>query len=248
MSREHFYITLEQAQDIATHVRHFVFTRSDRKAFQFIPGQFITLHIPHQAQSGKILRRSYSLANSPSENSRIELAASYISGGIASELLFQLKSGDQLEATGPFGRLILTSNMPKRLILVATGTGITPYRSMLPELENYLEKNDDFELLLLFGVRQPQDLLYRDEFIRLTQKYNRFEFRAYYSRVYPNDPAVHEYSGYVLEAFGNLTLNPITDVVYLCGNPNMVDQVFSLLTERGFTSGSIRREKYISSN
>ena len=45
-----------------------------------------------------------------------------------------------------------------------------------------------------------------------------------------------------------LDLNPETDVVYICGNPNMIDQSFEMLTNAGFDIKSVRREKYISSN
>jgi NAD(P)H-flavin reductase len=48
--------------------------------------------------------------------------------------------------------------------------------------------------------------------------------------------------------FGSLDLSPTTDVVYLCGNPNMIDEAFQLLVDAGFPIPQIRREKYISSH
>ncbi len=244
MSRERFSITLNWSKNIAAQVKHFSFTRADHKAFCFIPGQFITLHISH---ADKVLRRSYSIANSPDGSAKIEFAASYVSGGIASDLLFNLKPGDQLEATGPFGRLILLEPYPKRIILVATGTGVTPYRSMLPDLEKYLIQATDRQLVLLLGVREAKDLLYRDEFVTYLERHPRFHFRVYYSRLLPEQPLSYEYRGYLLDAFRDIHPDINTDIVYLCGNPNMVDQVFSLLMTRGFTTQAIRREKYISS-
>jgi ferredoxin-NADP reductase len=247
MTRKEFILILEQSEQIAPAVKHFTFRREDRQTFHFIPGQFITLHIPTPT---KVLRRSYSIANSTHEPSdKIEFAASYIPAGIASDLLFTMQEGGQVAATGPFGRLILRDEQPSRYILVATGTGITPYRTMLSELAQRFQHWPCFKVILLFGVRKPEDLLYRHEFSTFMEKNPWFEFRAYYSRVQPEMRLSYEYEGYVLKAFNDIQPNAKHDVAYLCGNPNMVDEVFSLLVNSyGFPSEIIRREKYISSN
>ncbi|KAF5281507.1 hypothetical protein FQR65_LT14655 [Abscondita terminalis] len=230
MSRKEFHLILETSEQIAPDVKHFTFRYEEGESFEFIPGQFITLHIP---TAEKVLRRSYSIANKTHQaTNKIEFAASYVPAGTASELLFTLKPGDRLAATGPFGRLILREETPERYILVATGTGVTPYRTMLAELE-----------------QRPEDLLYRDEFIEFAEKNQWFEFHAYYSRVKLQTALNFEHTGYVLNAFTKIKPNPDQDIVYLCGNPNMVDEVFTLLVKSyAFPTEIIRREKYISSN
>ncbi|MES2141353.1 MAG: ferredoxin--NADP reductase [Pseudomonadota bacterium] len=247
MIKKEFILILEGSQQIAPSVKHFTFRREDGEACSFIPGQFITLHIP---TSEKVLRRSYSIANSTHEASvKIEFAASYVPEGTASDLLFTMQLGDKVTATGPFGRLTLRDERPGRYIFVATGTGVTPYRTMLSELAHRFKQNPCFKVILLFGVRGPGDLLYRDEFVSFAEKNPWFEFRAYYSRVQPETRLFYENEGYVLAAFSLIDPDPKQDIVYLCGNPNMVDDVFSLLTNSyGFPSEIIRREKYISSN
>lgn len=247
MSRKEFHLILEASEQIAPNVKHFTFRYEEGESFAFIPGQFITLHIPTPE---KVLRRSYSIANKTHKASnKLEFAASYVPEGVASDLLFTLKIGDKVTATGPFGRLILRDELPERYILVATGTGITPYRTMLAELEHRFKQHPCFKVVLLFGVRRPEDLLYRDEFTAFAEKNSWFEFRVYYSRVKPEGALRYEYSGYVLNAFNEIEPNPKQDVVYLCGNPNMVDEVFSLLVNSyTFSTEIIRREKYISSN
>lgn len=247
MSRKEFHLILETSEQIAPDVKHFTFRYEEGGSFEFIPGQFITLHIP---TAEKILRRSYSIANKAHHaNNKIEFAASYVPAGIASELLFTLKPGDKVTATGPFGRLILREEMPERYILVATGTGVTPYRTMLAELEQRFKLRPCFKVILLFGVRRPEDLLYREEFLEFAEKNPWFEFYAYYSRVNPKTALNFEHTGYVLNAFSEINPNPKQDIVYLCGNPNMVDAVFTLLVKSyNFPTEIIRREKYISSN
>ena len=247
MTRKEFILILEGSQEIAPSVKHFTFRREDGESCGFIPGQFITLHIP---TAEKVLRRSYSIANSSHEPSdKIEFAASYVPEGTASDLLFTMQIGDKVTATGPFGRLTLRDEQPGRYIFVATGTGVTPYRTMLSELAHRFKQHPCFKVVLLFGVRKPEDLLYRDEFTAFAEKNPWFEFRAYYSRILPEPRLPYEYEGYVLNAFSEIEPNPKQDIAYLCGNPNMVDEVFLLLANKySFPSELIRREKYISSN
>ena len=168
MQRKHFPIVLNWTKYIAPSVLHLNFHIEGETNFQFVPGQFITLLIDRPE---KQLRRSYSIANTYHDGSNtIEFAASYVDGGIASELLFNLKPGEKLTASGPFGRLILRDELPKRYIFVATGTGVTPYRAMLAEIAQRLEQQTQLEVVLLFGVRKPEDLLYGDEFAAFAEK------------------------------------------------------------------------------
>jgi ferredoxin-NADP reductase len=238
-----FTITLKHAEMIAPKVRHLVFTRDDGAPFTFIPGQFITIHFEHE---GKILKRSYSLANDPLKGDFIEFAAGYFPGGPGTELLFHLQAGEQLTSSGPFGKLILRNEKPKRYILVATSTGVTPFRTMLSELEPRMQ-TEDLKVVLLLGVQRREDLIYGSEFIELAEKMPNFSFRAHYSREPNLIRKPYEYEGHVQLSFPELELNPTEDIVYLCGNPLMIDQAFTTLRDCGFEVHNIRREKYISS-
>lgn len=257
MNRHPFLLTLQSAQEIAPNTKHFVFTASQENSIHsisFLPGQFITLHFPSQ---DKLFRRSYSLANYCYGGStpQLELAASYIPDGIASERLFMMQPGDTLEATGPAGRLTLRDESVTRYLLIATGTGVTPYRAMLPELAERMKKNNQLHIILLFGVRTYEDMLYRDEFVKFSEEHERFELRVYYSRAKLHK-LDYEYLGYVSAALDDrlsseisdniISINPHEDIAYLCGNPNMVDDVYHLLSDKGLTIDKIRREKYIS--
>ncbi|MCT4696976.1 MAG: FAD-binding oxidoreductase [Candidatus Cardinium sp.] len=223
-------------------VAELTFIRSDQLPFGFIPGQFITFLLPHA--SGKTIPRSYSLANSPGD--RLDIAIAPVAGGFATNILFNLKIGDELRCVGPRGRLILqTVESPSQYILVATGTGVAPYRSMLPALAQRLEADDKLKVTLLLGVRYANDLLYAEDFIAFAQKYERFHFRGYLSRADVLTTPYH-YAGYVQSAFETLDLNPMTDLVYLCGNPYMIDDSIEKLETMGFNPQRIKREKYIS--
>ncbi len=238
-----FSITLEKTYMASPNVKHFVFKTLNTTAFTYLPGQFITIHFQHD---GKTLRRSYSIANAPEQNNRIEFAAGFVEGGPGTDLLFNLKPGDSININGPFGRLILKDEIPKRYILVATSTGITPYRAMIPELIKRLNENPALHVVVLQGVQKREDILYKDEFKTLMTLSPRATFRAYLSREDEKNLMSNEHRGYVQRAFPELALNPTEDIVYLCGNPGMIDDAFSYLKDMGFTLPQLIREKYIS--
>lgn len=237
----HRYI-LQWSKLVAPKVLHLAFCREDKEPMEFTAGQFITLHIEGPE---KILHRSYSIANIPGSET-LELACSFVEGGVASKLLFDLKPGSIIQASGPYGLFVLKDERPARLILIATGTGVTPYRSMLNEIKKRLNENE-MDVIVLLGVRRPEELLYSEEFIAFAKENPRFQFKACYSRELTPEYVLQsfEHQGHVQDLFSNLQLNPSQDIVYLCGNPSMIDDSFELLTGLGFDKKNVRREKYL---
>lgn len=242
MQANSFIITLEDTTMLSPHVKHFIFKHQHAVPFHFEPGQFITLHIKHQ---DNILKRSYSLANSPKLDNCLEFAAGFVPQGVGSDFLFKLKPGDTVQATGPFGRLTLKSPDPLRYILVATSTGITPYRSMLPTLTQRLEENPVLHVVILQGVKKRIDLLYHEEFKTFAKTSDRIQYYACLSQE-TSPLEKDEHQGYVQTLLSKLSLSKEEDMAYLCGNPSMVDDAFQLLKEEGFAVTQIIREKYIS--
>lgn len=238
-----FSITLAESFMISPKVKHFIFTCDLAPAFHFLPGQFITIHFE---RDGKTLRRSYSIANEPQQNNKIEFAAGYVEGGPGTELLFNLKPGDNIQINGPFGRLILKDETPKRYILVATSTGITPFRAMLNQLSQLLQEHPSLEIVILQGVQKKEDLLYSTDFLTFSQTHPTVRFLPCFSRESTDDLQDGEFSGYVQQTFPELNLNPEQDMVYLCGNPGMIDDAFNELKDRSFVIQRVIREKYIS--
>lgn len=239
-----FLVTLVEAFMISPNVKHFVFSTEKSPAFDYQPGQFITIHFEWE---GKQLKRSYSIANVPMQNNRIEFAAGYVESGPGTDLLFNLSPGDSISINGPFGRLILKDDMPKRYVLVATSTGITPYRAMLTELEIRLTNNPELKVVILLGVQKDVDALYAAEFTQFASSFpDQVSFRAQLSKATDVMIHTHQFKGYVQHAFSEIALNPSEDVVYLCGNPGMIDEAFEDLKGRGFAMQQIIREKYIS--
>lgn len=236
------YRLLESSM-ITDSVRYLRFEREDKSAIDFIPGQFVTFHIEGPE---KVQRRSYSLANPPGSKN-LEIACTHIEGGLASTLFDSLKPGDPVTISGPVGLLVLKEEQPARYLLVGTSTGITPYRSMLDEISKRLDSQPNLEVHVIQGVREAKDLLFEQDFLALAEKHPNFHFYACYSRA-DSVAKPHERIGRVQHTLEELKPNPESDLVYLCGNPNMIDENFDQLTANGFDRKSVRREKYVFSH
>lgn len=230
---------------LAPAVRHMEFTRADGAAFAFVPGQFVQIHFSYP--DGKPTKRSYSVASIGNGSAaRVEVAVSYVQGGAATNLLGNLKEGDAIDASGPYGRFCLDEkDANKRYLLVATGTGVTPYRAMLPGIQKLAERGT--EVALIYGARNESELLYGEEFEAFAQQHPHFRFYACFSRVPRVPPRAHDRYGHVQVALNELKPDATHDIAYLCGNPDMVDQTFALLKDAGLPVPHIRREKYVSS-
>jgi ferredoxin-NADP reductase len=246
MAIPEYQFKLTSCNWITKNVKHFCGELIDTPSFDFIPGQFITILFEHEQ---KILRRSYSIANAPQDKT-IEFAASYVEGGPGSAYLFSRNPGDELKITGPFGRLILKPEIPQqRIFLVATSTGITPYRSMLTQIQSYLTKNTEVRVEILEGAQTKDQLLFTQDFLKFCQQYpHQAQFSAALSRESnPCDDLEFEtFHGYVQDILKQKALNPDHDLIYLCGNPKMIDDTTELLKNMNFNIQNIIREKYIS--
>ncbi len=234
---------------LAPAVRHMVFERADGLPFAFVPGQFIQVHFHYD--DGKPTKRSYSVGTighgDATPVARIEIAVSYVEGGAATNLLANLETGGTIDASGPYGRFCLMyTDTNRRYLLVATGTGVTPYRAMLPLIARLVQSRG-CAFALVYGARNEADLLYGEAFEAFARATPGFSFHPCFSRVPRAVPHTADRKGRVQVAIEELKPDPEGDIAYLCGNPDMVDQAFTLLKDAGLPVPHIRREKYISS-
>ena len=245
---EHFTLRLADSRMLAPSVRHLVFERVDGQPLAFIPGQFLQIHFHYE--DGTATKRSYSVGSvgdGTSPVQQIEIAVSYVDGGAATKLLSELEVGGTIEASGPYGRFCLQdTDAHPRCLLLATGTGVTPYRAMLPLFEKLLAQGNR-EVVLLYGARNETELLYGEEFEVFAQTHPGFTFHGCLSRQPRAVPRPGDRDGHVQSVLAELAPASNRDIAYLCGNPNMVDAAFNTLKDFGLPVPQIRREKYISS-
>ena len=245
---DHFQLRLVDSHMLAPSVRHLSFERVDGQPLAFVPGQFLQVHF-HYAD-GAPTKRSYSVGtvgdgSAPVE--RVEIVVSYVEGGAATKLLSELPTGGVIDASGPYGRFCLQAgDAHPRYLLIATGTGVAPYRAMLPVLDKWLAPGGR-EAVLLYGARNEQELLYDAEFEAFAQTHPGFAFHGCLSRQPRAMPRAGDRRGHVQDVLAELAPHAERDIAYLCGNPDMVDQTYAALKEYGLPVPQIRREKYVSS-
>jgi len=238
-----FPLKLVSRRMLAPTVAHLGFARADGQPFAFVPGQFLQVHFRYG--DGTPAKRSYSLAGPAGT---IEIAVSYVAGGAATALFEGLEIGDSIDASGPYGRFcLLPGDENRRYLLVATGTGVTPYRAMLPQIEA-LVPGRGLRVVLLQGARSPGELLYGEEFRAFADAHPaHFRYLPCLSRELPPQPHPDMRHGYVQQFLAECAPDPASDIVYLCGNPNMVDASFEALKDAGLEVRQIRGEKCVSS-
>ncbi|HDZ08450.1 ferredoxin--NADP reductase [Pseudohongiella sp.] len=172
-----FRLVLQNIIELAPGVRQFFFDPLDFDELDFQPGQFIQLSFNNH---GERFRRSYSIATRCGETTAIEIVVSSVLDGRVSGVLFGTKVGDVVEASGPYGNHILINEPPARLFMVATGTGVIPYRSMLPELLRRANLGWP-TIKVILGVRSRTQAIFADEFSAAATRSESFQFTCCYS-------------------------------------------------------------------
>ncbi len=216
----------------------------DAPDFSFQAGQFVTMDLPIGEK--RLQRwRSYSIASAPDGGREIELCIVHMPGGLASEYLFtRIEVGTVIKFKGPDGAFVLPEKIDQDLIMVCTGTGVAPFRSMLLNLDqgNWPDRN----IHLIYGSRTREDLLYAEEFLDLTARRPNFQYTATLSRIeeHPKEPWIKK--GYVHSGYEELYSEPVADRKFLlCGWTNMIDTaVEKLLVGMGYRRDQVGYELY----
>lgn len=205
-------------------------------AAPFKAGQFISLVIPASELNPKDVRRAYSIASFP-ELGGIQLCVALVQNGPGSTFLSKLKPGQTVKAYFPYGDFIFRTLPTRNAFFVATGTGISPFRSIT--MSQSYRAAPPRQATLLFGARTREDLLYMDELSKVPglKRINCL------SR---EDGAGDFFKGRVTDYLRNLGPDfPWAETdFYLCGNGAMIKEVEAFLKEKGLGKDAIKKEAY----
>ena len=222
----------------------------------FEPGQFVRLGLYEgTGEAAKLIKRAYSIASSPDDHESLEFYVVKVREGRLTPEVWELPIGGRLWIDAKIqGEFTLHAAPPTSdMLMVATGTGIAPYVSML---RTYAGKQHWRRVVLVHGVRRVVDLGYREELEGFARRHPEIRYIPIVSRdpdalwsgrrgrVMPVfEPAAYEeLSGAQLEA-GQTH-------VFLCGNPEMVQAARAVLEPQGFVMsqrrhpGTIHSERY----
>jgi len=210
----------------------FIFESPLYDEIKFTPGQLVQLVAKPYGPSEGVdsIQRNYSVASWPNGSNKFELIITYLKGGKMSEYLFnEAKIGDEFAYKGPMGIFTLPEKLTDRdIFFVATGSGVSPFRSMLGYIaeHNIPTKN----IKLFFGTRTKEDIPYFEEMKKYEEIIPNFEFVPCLSR-----EKWEGFNGYVHGAYlPELTILDEKPLVYFCGWDKMISEGRDYLNDLGF--------------
>jgi CDP-4-dehydro-6-deoxyglucose reductase, E3 len=223
---------IESKQQLTKNVYLVNFRMQNPPTITFLPGQTFSIHV------GDKLNRSMSIASIPSDNTHILMCHDVAPMGPGSLWTINHKEGDVATFMAPLGIFILDKDSHRKKVLIATGTGIAPYRSMLLD---YLGNGGMDDVTLYWGLRYEEDVYWVSEFEQLALTYPNFRFVLTLSR--PTDAWAGK-RGHVTEhVFADEANLPGSDF-YLCGNKAMIKEVETKLLEQLVAKTQIYKELY----
>lgn len=182
--------------------------------YLYFPGQFLNLYM------NNMLMRSYSLASLPQRGEPLELHIRKLTNGkISSWVHDKLSAGDEVAISDAKGDCFYTAGTPeKNLLLIGTGTGLAPLYGIARDA---LDKGHCGQIKLYHGSRNADGLYYIDELRALAAQHDNFHYISCVSGDTPHPEHRHGRANDVaLQDQPNLK----DWRVYLCGNPDMVNQ------------------------
>ncbi len=236
----------------------------------FKAGQFAVLGLPGSAPrcsmseseedspaSDRLIRRAYSIASSSVQREYLEFYVALVRSGSLTPRLFALDKDDKVWLSPRITGMFTLDDVPddSNVVLIATGTGIAPYMSMI---RSRMLAHEDRRFAVLHGARHSWDLGYRSELVALEHNYQNFFYLPTIRNPVDEDNPWTGHVGFVQtlwtdgtlqESWGGLP-SPSDTHVFLCGNPGMIESMTDILQTGGFephnrkNPGQIHMEKY----
>jgi ferredoxin-NADP reductase/Na+-translocating ferredoxin:NAD+ oxidoreductase RnfD subunit len=158
-SKVKLFPVLFRKQKIASDSAEFAFAME--QPLDYLPGQYMEFTLPHTKIDDRGARRYFTLSSSPTEDHLKIGVKFYDDGSTYKSALLDIDQNSRIVASQLAGDFILPKDTNKKLVFVAGGIGITPYRSMLKYLVDTKEKRD---IILLYSARTEEEIAYRDIF------------------------------------------------------------------------------------
>lgn len=229
--------TVIRIEDETPDTKRFWFEVPELERFDFEPGQFVTLDLPIHEKPNKRWR-SYSISSWPDGTYVFELIIVLDEDGTGTPYLFnEVKVGTEIPFRGPQGVFTLKQPLDKDLLLICTGTGIAPFRSMVHHIRN--QQIPYKRIYLVFGCRTKNALLYYEELKQLQQTMPDFYYLPALSRESWDGKC-----GYVHPLYEEICAPRQPAYFYLCGWRGMLDEAKKRILDMGYDKSHIHLEIY----
>lgn len=206
-----------------------------------------------QSKAEEPVYRAYSLANPPSEQGLLRFTIRIatpppgqpdLPPGIGSSYLFNLKAGDRVTLTGPYGDFF-AQDTEREMCYIGGGAGMAPMRSHIRH--QLLEAKTDRRISFWYGARSLQEMFYDDEFKALEAQYENFSYHVALSEPQPEDDWTG-LTGFIHQVLHDHHLadhpDPTEIEYYLCGPPIMISSLEKMLDDLGVEPEMIAYDKF----
>jgi len=229
---------------LTPNVRELVFERADGRPMLFEAGQWVNALLPVGVDGRCEMTRSYSIASPPDGSSRFQIAVTRVPFGPGSTWLHRVEPGAVLRFVGPQGFFTRPADRAPPSLMIATGTGVTPLRSMIYAA---LAAGSRTQMWLLLGVRREEDLLYCSELRSLAAEHRSVRFEPTLSQPSPGWTGRRGYVQAHVQALWQ-ELESSGDAqphAFVCGLQRMVGSVRELLRQQlGAAREQVHSERY----
>lgn len=224
---------VEAVEPLGADVLHLRLRLSDGEEVSFLPGQYMNVLLPGGG------RRSFSMASRP-DGGRVDFHVRRIPGGAFTDrALPALRPGESLDVEIPLGGFRYHAEDYRPIVMVATGTGLAPIKSMLEAL---MDDPDCPPVSLYWGARTPPDLYLHERIAGWGERLYDFNYVPVLSRA---DGGWAGRRGYVQDA----VLDDIGDLsehaIYLCGSPAMIDAARATFATAGASPAHVYADSFV---
>lgn len=210
--------------------------------------KFFDLH----AENDEVCFRAYSMANHPAEGNRVMLNVRIATAprgmdvppGIASSYIFNLKTGDKVMVSGPYGEFFM-KDTDREIVFVGGGAGMAPMRSHIFDL--FHTQKTTRKVSFWYGARSKREIFYEEDFRAIEREFDNFSFNIALSEPQPED----NWTGYVgfihqvlLDNYLDRHPDPTEVEYYLCGPPLMLSAVNNMLYDLGVEEDTIAFDEF----
>jgi predicted ferric reductase len=203
---------------------------------KFLPGQFIFLRFNPPTQTGNedILSEShpFSITSSP-DNDYLSLGIKTL--GDYTSMVYLLKPGAICKIEGSFGVFSYVRAKSKRQIWIAGGIGITPFLSMVRQIDTSGGKSGEYKIDLYYSVKNESDAAFAGELAQIAGRNSNFKLHQHFS----------EKEGYISARLVVIYNDDISDAdVFLCGPSGFMQSLREQFVKLGFANEKIHSEEF----
>jgi ferredoxin-NADP reductase/Na+-transporting NADH:ubiquinone oxidoreductase subunit NqrB len=235
-----FMLTLKEKNKLGTGVYEFVFAPD--RMFRFKPGQYLEWTLPHKKSDARGNRRYFTIASSPTENTVRLGIKMYQPASSYKSALLAMTVGEPLSATSLAGDFTLPKDRNEKLVFIAGGIGVTPFRSMAQYL---IDTKDSRRITLFYSNKTSAEIAYKDVFDTAKDIGLKTIYAVTDEKLDENNSSRAYHYGFVDAALIAHEVPDYSDCIfYLSGPRGMVDAFKKTLYEMGISRFRIKSDYF----